>query len=149
MSDTYTITRPIMTAAELREHRVETHPRNFMLSGDGYDDMALNEAMGWTTRASWGSDGWDLGTWPYVVLSTRRHNCRFEVLSVCEGDHELYVFDTEADQHAALDYLFLWYRAEDAERLFGFPIDRAALDAGEVTVDDRFRGPYRTKEVPA
>ena len=140
---TYTPTRPIMSADELRAHHVDAHGRNFMVSSDGYDDMELNERLGWHTQASWGRDGWDLGAWPYIVISTRHENGTFDVLSVCEGDHDVYSFSSESDQHAALDYLFLW-NTQSASYV-ALKVDRAELDAGRVTVDDRYRGPYRTE----
>lgn len=146
---TYTITRPVMTADELRQHKLGVHGRNFLRSDDGYDDMALNEGQGWTSMAAWGADGWDLGDWPYVVISTRQHDGKHQLLSVCEGDHTYYQFDSEADLHAALDYLFLWYMAgKDPERYppsIGWE-NRERLDRGEITVDERFRGPYRPRE---
>jgi len=142
---TYSPTRPIMSAAELREHHADQHGRYHGLSDDGIDDAEINERQGWKTCYMWGSDGWDLGDWPYVALSIRKRGDEFQLLSVVEGDHDVYSFDSLGDLHAALDYLFLWYRAEDAEHLFGFTVDREALDAGLVTVDDRFRGPYRTE----
>jgi len=103
--------------------------------------MEIARKAGWSPLSSWGADGWDLGDWPLVVLSVRTRGGRFELLSVCEGDHDLYAFDTKPDLHAAIDYLFVWYQ-QSWERS-PVTVDREALDAGLVTVDDRFRGPAR------
>lgn len=138
---TYTPSRPIMGRDELAAHRVDQHGRNFMLSSDGYDDMEQNEKHGWHTLGGWGADGWNLGAWPYVAISTRHENGTWDVLSVVEGDHDAYRFTTEADQHAALDYLFLWYMQSDHDP--AVTVDRDELDACRVTVPDRYRGPYR------
>lgn len=146
---TYAPTRPIMSAEELRAHHVKDEGRNYLLSCDGYDDMAINEKRGWRTLADWGKDGWNLGDWPFVVISVREVDGKFQLLSVCEGDHTYYSFDTLADREAAIDYLFLWYGAGKswAERV-GLPItweQRDALDRGEIEVDVKWRGPYRTE----
>lgn len=36
--------------------------------GDGHGWMAALSG-GWHEVASWGADGWDLGSWPYVVVA--------------------------------------------------------------------------------
>lgn len=39
--------------------------------GDGYDWIDLvTEAPGWAVIPSWGLDGWDMGSWPYVIVAT-------------------------------------------------------------------------------
>lgn len=64
-------TRPIMTRAELAGFQVDSHGRDYSRSDDGYDDMDVAESEGWKAVSGWGRDGWDLGDWPYVVVSTR------------------------------------------------------------------------------
>lgn len=64
--------RPILTAAELRTFQVDQHGRDYSLSDDGYSDMEVAATEGWEPIAGWGADGWDLGDWPYVVISARR-----------------------------------------------------------------------------
>lgn len=151
MSTTYAPERPIMTRDELATHHVRDYGRNYAESDDGYSDMAAEEKRGWRAQASWGQDGWNLGDWPYLVLYVREASGRFEphdeagrweLLSICEGDRSLYRFVTQRDRFAALDYLFLWYSAGEEWS----PItreNRAALDAGTLRIEDRFRGPYR------
>lgn len=161
---THTFTRPRMTAAELAEHQLGSYGRDYSESDDGYGDMEVESRRGWHVLSSWGRDGWDLGQHPYVVLYTqdiepRPHGFHdqqgnwipqapvavekpYALMSICEGDRTVYTFASEADRSAALDYLFLWYAAGERWAPLTWE-DRAALDAGELEVDDKFRGPYR------
>lgn len=168
----YTPTRPIMTAVELAEHATAAYGRNYLESDDGYSDLEAEERRGWTAMANWGRDGWDLGTWPYVILYTRDiatctscganltdgsgdgtnghwPDCtstagRFGLLQICEGDRTAWAFASVEDRNAALDYLFLYYAADKPWAPLTWE-DRPRLDAGQLTVEDRFRGPYRDK----
>jgi hypothetical protein len=132
--------RPIMTKAELDQHHHQRHGRDYEQSDDGYEDMGLAESQGWTTIANWGHDGWDLGEWPYVAIYTRVTSGKFEVQQIVEGDHDIYRFDNEDDQHAAIDYLFLWYAAGRPWAPLDFD-DRDQLDAGDLEVNEKYRGP--------
>jgi hypothetical protein len=133
--------RAIMNRAELARYHVKDAGRDYSKSDDGYGDMEVNESEGWETISGWGEDGWDMGNWPYVMLSKRWTTDKnlFEVLSVCEGDHSYYSFATIEDAYAALDYLFAWYSPE----IVG--IDRAILDEGGIEPDPKFREPYTSK----
>lgn len=160
--------RPIMTAAELAQHRVRSHGRDYSLSDDGYGDMEVAAGEKWRAVAGWGRDGWDLGDWPYVVVSLREVDHPgytisglhiplvdgatgepakvFEMRQTVEGDTDVYRFDTAGDRDAAVDYLFVWYGLGKeypewvAEGLT--PDKRDALNAGTLRVDARFRGPF-------
>lgn len=146
-----TPTRPIMTRDELQSHHLTAYGRDFGQSDDGYDDMEANDGRkGWRSVAGWGRDGWDLGEWPYVVVS---HGTlagdgpgKYRLLSVCEGDHTVYAFDSPDDRDAATDYLFVWYgvsREYDTWMAEGLTYDsREALDVGTLRVPERFRGPF-------
>ena len=134
--------RPLATLAELRRHHAGRHSRDLQ-SSDGYDDIEAAHRDGWHEVPSWGRDGWNLGNWPYVIICTRDQNGAFELLTIVEGDHDVYSFDTQADRDAAIDYLFLWYAA--AEDWAPIAADeRPRLDAGEVVVAELWRGPYST-----
>ena len=139
---TYTTTRPLMTAAELAEHKVRSYGRNYAESDDGYTDMEAEERRGWTAISSWGYSGWDLGGWPYVAMYHRERGGKFELMQIVEGDRDVYSFESEADRYAATDYLFLWYSAGKQWAPLRYE-DRAALDAGELSVLPKFRGPVR------
>lgn len=143
----YRPSRPIMTAEELRRHHVDAHGRDYSRADDGFDEMENNSEEGWRPVAGWGLDGWHLGEWPYAVISHRTVSAdRFELLSVVEGDHDRYSFETEADRESAIDYLFLWYglgKEYDRWTAEGLtPDKREALDAGTLRVPNRFRGPF-------
>jgi hypothetical protein len=143
--------RPIMTRAELAEHHVAAHGRDYSRACDGYEDMEVAEGEGWRVVANWGRDGWDLGGWPYVAIYTReraetpelqlRGAC-WELLQVVEGDHDVYRFDSEADREAAMDYLFLWYAAGSDWAPLTYE-QREALDAGTLDVEAKWRGPCK------
>ncbi len=155
--------RPIATRRELAAAQVDAHGRDYDRSDDGYGDMEVARSEGWTVLSGWGSDGWDLGDWPYVVLSIRRVagapvqglEPAWELLSVVEGDHTVYRFASEEDRSAAIDYLFLWYGiGRDYEEWAKAGLNqewsggtltkdtRKLLDEGALLVPDRFRGPY-------
>lgn len=129
--------RPVMTKDELAKHWTGRRSRNYKKSDDGYDDMALAEQAAWSAIANWGRDGWDLGEWPYVAIYKRG----LEVMQIVEGDHDLYRFETIQDRDAAIDYLFLWYAAGKSWAPLTYE-DRERLDAGELEVEERFRGAY-------
>lgn len=147
---TYEPTRPIMTSQELAEHHVSGHGRDYRFSDDGYGDMEVAGKQGWRAIAGWGRDGWDLGDWPYVVIYTRERaetpelqlrDAKWELQVIVEGDHSVYRFDSEEDRTAALDYMFLWYAAGEDWAPLKYE-DRERLDAGELEVDGKFRGPF-------
>lgn len=70
--------RPIMTRDELAGHKVDEHGRDYSKSDDGYSDMEVASGEGWHAVSGWGRDGWDLGDWPYVVVSVRNRPAKVE-----------------------------------------------------------------------
>ena len=138
----YTPSRALMGRDELVAHRLQTYGRDYSVSDDGYDDMEAARAKGWGTESLWGRDGWNLGQWPYVSIHLRVNEGRHEVLTITEGDHEVYAFDSEADQHAAVDFLFLWHAAHEDWCPVRGEEGRDALNAGAVEVDSKYRGPF-------
>lgn len=142
----YEITRPLMTRDELASHQGASYGRDYAESGSGWEDMEAEENRGWHAVASWGRDGWNLGDWPYVALYTRVSVGKgYELMQIVEGDRTAWAFDSPGDRDAAIDYLFLWYAAGQSWAPLSYD-DRAKLDAGELTVDEKFRGPYRAEE---
>lgn len=143
MTTAYAITRPLMSSAELATHQARQYGRNYAESDDGYGDMEAEGKRGWHAVSGWGRDGWDLGNWPYVIIYRRKlAEGKFGVMQIVEGDRTVYHFGSEADRDAAVDYLFLWYAAGEDWAPLGYE-DRGRLDAGELAVDEKFRGPYR------
>lgn len=146
-TDPYTPTRAVMTREELASHHLTAFGRDYSQSDDGYGDMKVNRRKGWRSISCWGRDGWDLANWPYVVISHGERDGKYRLLSVCEGDHDVYVFDTAEDREAGTDYLFIWY---GVGRGYGYWIaqgltedSREELDVGTLTIPVEFRGPYR------
>lgn len=155
--------RPIMTRAELAKHQIDAHGRDYSRSDDGYDDMELAISEGWSAISGWGRDGWDLGDWPYVVISVRNvgvtdivkdnERCtsasRYQMRQTVEGDTTVYDFASKADRDAAIDCLFVWYgfgQDYDSWAIEGLTSDkREALDAGTLRVPAQFRGPFSWK----
>lgn len=156
--------RAIMTAGELRRHRVTSHGRDYSKSDDGYSDMEVAAAEDWHAVSGWGRDGWDLGDWPYVVISVRNRAASstrcgecgtirsadtggYEMRQTVEGDTDVYRFSSVEDRNAAIDYLFVWYglgKELDEWTVEGLtPDKRDALDAGTLRVPEQFRGPFR------
>lgn len=140
-------TRKIMSRAELAGHRTDEHGRRW--GDDGYDEMDVAARKGWRVLAGWGRDGWDLGEWPYVCIYVRdvAIDNGFQLMQICEGDHEYWSFESNGEREAAIDYLFLWYAAGCEYK--DFPINyenRDDLDKGELDIDIRFRGPVRYNE---
>ena len=155
MTAVQTETRPVMTAAELRTHQVTQYGRDYSESDDGYGDMAAEKSRGWQAVSGWGADGWDLGDWPYVVIYVRPAANRFDpdkpttfgLMQICEGDRTVYEFGSREDREAAIDYLFLWYSADEDWSPVGssMPDARGRLDRGEIEIDPKFRGPYSVR----
>ncbi|MFJ5700613.1 hypothetical protein [Arthrobacter sp. NPDC093139] len=66
----------------------------------GYDWMELIGEHGWGVIPSWGSDGWDLGQWPYVMVAGIRTadgiGNLFGMATYCEGDVTCTFYRTKA-----------------------------------------------------
>ncbi len=141
--------RAIMTRAELVAHKATSSGRDYSRSDDGYGDMEVASSEGWHAISGWGQDGWDLGDWPYVVISTRDHSTSFQMRQTVEGDTDVYYFDSTEERNAAIDYLFIWYgigHEYDKWQAAGLT-SREALDAGTLRVPEEFRGPFSWSRV--
>ncbi|MGD9430978.1 hypothetical protein ACKVM7_001161 [Arthrobacter russicus] len=57
---------------------------------DGYDWMDEIEHYGFGVLGVWGRDGWNLGTWPYVLCAIAKRSDEvgplFGMATYCEGD---------------------------------------------------------------
>lgn len=141
VADSYRPTRPIMDPIELAKHQVGSHGRDYRVSQDGYEDMAAAKKDGWQVVASWGQEGWDLGSWPYVAVYRRTKDGSFQVQLIVEGDHTVYAFASEADAEAAIDYLFLTFSVEESWSPVK-PSERSRIGGPAFQVESRFRGPF-------
>lgn len=139
-----------MGKAELAGHQVGRWGRDYSESCDGYSDMEAEARRGWEIISGWGSEGWDLGHWPYVAFYRRNHgDGGLGLLEIVEGDRTEWRFKTEEDRAAALDYLFLWYAAHEDRHWSPARLeDKPRLEAGSLPVDEKFRGPYRPGPAP-
>lgn len=100
---------------------------------EGYDWM--QKLKGWIPIPSWGEDGWDLGSWPYVVVAIHI-NAPAKIYAVtvyCEGDITTEQYKTEAEMNEAIDSI-----AEFHWRHSGTP----PRDLPEVGLLPRHKGPY-------
>jgi len=105
--------------------------------GDGYDYMDAIQAAGWHVFANWGEQGWDFGSWPYVIYAipiNQRHGISTDlrIMSYCEGDVTVYHLDNEVQWWAKLDELARWHWLQETR----------LLDRGKVKADPRRWGPY-------
>lgn len=108
--------------------------------GDGYDWIDAIAEDGWTAIPNWGSEGWDLGQWPYVVVAAIRTADRignlFGVATYCEGDVTTRYFRTKRAQWDAIteQAFFSWKNGQAAG-----PAD---LPAAAAELPARDRAPY-------
>lgn len=75
---------------------------------EGYERMELRAPAKWRPISSWGRDGWDLGDWPYVVISWRESEGH-ELLYDVEGESTVYLYPTPELRTQATDELALFY----------------------------------------
>jgi hypothetical protein len=109
------------------------------LGEDGYDRIETSGKHGWTAIASWGSDGWDLGNWPYVVISHRHTTEGHELAYNVEGDIAVYRYPTPELLNAATDCLAFFH--------WGGQPWVAGVDSADA-MPDRLRGPYSSSRQP-
>jgi hypothetical protein len=74
--------------------------------GDGYEWIEAIAEDGWAALSNWGSEGWDLGQWPYVIVAGTRTADRtghlFGAATYCEGDVTCRYFRTQRAQWEAI-----------------------------------------------
>ncbi|MEU6331461.1 hypothetical protein ABZ851_29920 [Streptomyces sp. NPDC047049] len=115
-------------------------------SGDGYHWMR-ELPVGWEAVGVWGSEGWDLGAWPYQVVA--HYDCPLDLTyglaHYIEGDVTVTAYGSRAARDRATDELALgtWLWEENGPRE-GLP----ATDTPAAEIPDRFRGPYRPAPQP-
>lgn len=106
---------------------------------DGYDWMGTaNPKLGYREIANWGQDGWDLGSWPYVIISLSSDGTT--VLEYCEGDLVFETFATREDAEAKIDSAFLFHADEHVARALTGEVAETPTKLADVP--DRFKGPF-------
>lgn len=104
---------------------------------DGYDMMEIAAKKGWYAIAGWGKQGWDLGSWPLVIVFKKRikdvENCYLVAVYV-EGDVTQYATPDIETRNALIDETaFFYWKHADREWVKGY-------DSVESFPD---RGPYQ------
>lgn len=109
---------------------------------DGHD--WIDALKCWHAVGVWGTRGWNLGSWPLVIIAHHDDEDRrvFGVVTYCEGDLSISAYDTEAGRDAETDQiaLFQWRQFENGPK----PIPDEDAPAEETARYLRaFGGPYR------
>ncbi|NHW49528.1 hypothetical protein HAV21_21980 [Paenarthrobacter sp. MSM-2-10-13] len=110
----------------------------------GYDWMELIEEHGWAVLSSWGSDGWDLGQWPYVMVAVTRTadsiGNLFGIATYCEGDVTCTYYRTKARLWDAItEQAFSSWKNGQAQGPADLPEAAAELPS-------RYRMPYAVQD---
>jgi hypothetical protein len=79
---------------------------------EGYDRMEFARRLGWDAIANWGLNGWDLGSWPYVVVY---HRGETELAVDVEGDIDIEEFATREERDRRTDEIAFFYWKNNEE----------------------------------
>jgi hypothetical protein len=109
-------------------------------TGDGYDWMGTLPGSGWVPLPSWGSEGWDAGTWPYIIFTVARHRDDagelFGYGTYVEGDTSTRWFRSQDQCFAAItEEVFFHWKSGQSDG----PPD---LPEAAVELPSRYRLPY-------
>ncbi len=113
-----------------------------MRGDDGYDRIEVARRHGWEAIPGWGRDGWDLGSWPLVVIFHRERDGRYELAENVEGDVAAYSFPSREERDRTTDELAFYHWKHECEEWV----------VGIETADDmpdHLRGPYSRKRAAA
>ena len=127
------------------QYIVEPHPwwKVAQYSGmDGYDTIEQAERRGWHVIPAWGSKGWDLGSWPLVIVffrTTKDKETNVESFQLCEyveGDTTIYSCPTPEIREEITDEIafYHWKMQEQT-----WVRDYETFEE----LDDTLKGPYR------
>jgi hypothetical protein len=86
-----------------------------MTGADGYSTASVAQHLGWKAIGSWGRDGWDLGSWPLVIVFHRQKDGRFDLATYVEGDIFAYSFPTQELRDSATDEIAFFYWEHEGE----------------------------------
>lgn len=96
---------------ELKQYEVE--PSGFWngtwMLGDGYDVMEHAHNKGWGVIGGWGRDGYDLGSWPYVIVFEKKEGDTYNLVLYVEGDVTAYKVPTLELRNAIVDEIAFFY----------------------------------------
>jgi hypothetical protein len=83
--------------------------------GGGYDVMEVADAHKWAAISAWGKNGWDLGSWPLVVIYFRNTKIKgeetitYDLAYNVEGDVTMWRFPTKELRNTCTDELAFWH----------------------------------------
>ncbi|AZM51835.1 hypothetical protein DMA15_03895 [Streptomyces sp. WAC 01529] len=105
---------------------------------EGYGWIGELFGSGWHAISAWGSEGWDLGSWPYQIIA----HCNlpgvplYGLATYTEGDIDVQAFGSREERDAATNEiaLCLWISNENGPD--GLTEDMSPIPA-------QFCGPYR------
>jgi Txe/YoeB family toxin of Txe-Axe toxin-antitoxin module len=88
------------------------HTRTRWPGDEGFDRMEYARHLGWKAIPNWGRDGWDLGSWPLVVVY---HRGELEIAVDVEGDIDIEKFATREERDRKTDEIafFCWKNDEE------------------------------------
>ncbi|GAA3712087.1 hypothetical protein ACRWOO_18410 [Streptomyces sp. NEAU-PBA10] len=122
-------------------------PEDFHDGGDADTWLAHLAPWGWTGVRDWGSEGWDLGNWPYqaVALYDSPFELYYALAVYTEGDVSVEAWATREERDTSVDLLALSYWSHS---------DRGPADAPDPStppsdIPARFRGPYTPEDTTA
>jgi hypothetical protein len=100
--------------------------------GDGYDFMDRLSG-GWYVVPQWGSDGWNLGNWPYQIIvhyDNEKENV-YGWASYTEGDLDIKEVSSRKARNELSNQYFVWFWNH-----------QRAIPGAPHDLDDRRLGPY-------
>ena len=115
------------------------HKRTRWPGEEGFDRMAFAGRLGWKAIPNWGRDGWDLGSWPLVVVY---HRGELEVAVDVEGDIDIEEFSTRQERDRKTDETAFFYWKNHGEEW----VD--GIDSHE-QMPPRLRGPFSWRRLNA
>ena len=147
MTDISSIQQKQSLEDQLLNARYRVQPEAFwsharMRGDDGYDIMEPARAMCWNAIPSWGRNGWDLGSWPYVVVYHRRAVDGWQIAYYVEGDLTVYSYPSRELRDAATDCLAFWHWKHEEEDWV------ADIDSVDVA-PDHLRGAFSSRRLDA
>lgn len=120
------------------ERTVEALKVGARVAGDGMEWAgAVEKLTPLRCPSAWGTEGWDLGRWPLVVVALGEVDGVWLVAQRVEGDLYVDRYSTEEEAVAAVDNIAVsWWLSEGN----GPPVEEIGTDPDAVPA--RFRGRY-------
>jgi hypothetical protein len=132
---------------ELEQYQVQPEPmwdRLCLFGGDGYDVIEQASRRRWEAIPAWGERGWDLGSWPLVIIFHKDNPGmgRYFVVEYVEGDLTCWDCPTPEIREQITDSI-AFYHWEFQEEEWVAPYEN------ETQAPAALRGPYSEKRISA